>query len=126
MPYSIGSGAPLAPHGPFSSAPYPDSFMGTHKDGAGQLWDQTLHSVMGFLWSRFLSGSWQALSGPVQRSDKTLPALAFSTQGRKKKKKLQNYTQNYSPTSGGTVCIWGGFTAALDLKPPHLDVLSAR
>lgn len=87
MPFSIGSGAPLAPHGPFSSAPYPDSFMGTHKDGAGQLLDQTLHSVMGFLWSRFLSGSWQALSGPVQRSDKTLPALAFSTQGGKKKKK---------------------------------------
>lgn len=86
MPFSIGSGAPLAPQSPFSSAPYSDLFVGTHKDGAGQLWDQTPHSVMGFLWSQCLLGSWQALAGPVQRSDKTLPALVFSAQEGKKKK----------------------------------------
>lgn len=68
----------------------------------------------------FSSACWQVAVGRVQRSGETHPALVFPT-GKEK-----HHHAKIWPMCECVVCIWGGFTAVLDLESPHLDLLSAQ
>lgn len=46
-PSVLSAGTPLAPYHLFLPAPQPDSFAGTHKGGAGKLWDQNSMCLCG-------------------------------------------------------------------------------